>query len=78
MVKKKNMIPFKPIIGLAGAGVALGLGASVVEKTGGPAGGIVAVSKFMPVAGTLVGSYIVYKQVKNLEDVVRQKGRGRR
>ena len=79
--KKKNDLDLiRPAGGLILGGIALGVGSSVVGKIGGSTAvnaqaGLTTFSSFLPVVGTGVGSFIVVRQLRNLEETTRRKRR---
>jgi len=52
---------------MAGTGMALGVGGTVIGKAGGSSAGITAVSGFMPAIGAISGSGAVFRQLKKLK-----------
>jgi len=73
----------RPALGLVGAGVVLGVGSSVVGSVGGATAasaqtGLTTVASFAPVIGTGIGSFIVVRQLRNLQGQVEEQTRRRR
>lgn len=82
MVRKKNkdIGIARPATQLLVGGVVLGVGSSIVGKIGGATAvnaqaGLTTVSSFLPVIGTGLGSFIVVRQLRNLEESIKRKRR---
>ena len=82
--KRRDEIGFvRPAVGLLGAGVAFGVGASLVEGVGGSTAasagkGLAVGASFLPVAATAVGGFIVVRQLQGLQRQVEQQTKRRR
>jgi len=86
MARRKNVNGFgltRPALGLVGAGLVLGVGSSVLGKVGGSTataaqGGLTTFASFTPVIATGIGSFIVIRQLQNLQAQVESQTRRRR
>jgi len=70
--KRDDLGLIKPAIVLTGVGIGLGVGSSVVGSVGGSTaaaaqGGLTSAASFLPVAGTVVGSFVVVRQLQGLQ-----------
>jgi len=75
--RKKNeglgiIMPTRDIV--VGASI-LGIGATVVARTGGPTAGISAAASFLPVIGVTVGGGLALRQLRSLQQQTKRKRR---
>ena len=63
----------KPVMGLAGASIGIGLGSSVVEKAGGSAAPLATMGKHLPIAGKVVGGNIMINTLLNFREDINKK-----
>lgn len=61
--KRRLNMGVRPVIGLAGTSIALGLSSRAVSGLGGNTRGLTAASSFLPVAGSVIGAGLVLEQV---------------
>ena len=68
-MKRKNILnssPIKTAVGVAGFGLATGLGAKVVSSAGGDASGVAALAGFAPALGAIGGAKVTLDMLNDL------------
>ena len=63
----------RPARDIVVGGSILGIGATVVARTGGPTAGISAAASFLPVVGVTVGGGLALRQLRNLQGQTKRK-----
>jgi len=67
----------RPARDLVIGGSVLGIGATIVARTGGSAAGLSAAASFLPVVGVTVGSGLALRQLRRLQSQEKRKRRTR-
>lgn len=63
---------------LVGTGATLGIGTQIVQRTGGPTGGLQTFAQFQPVVGTAVGAKTTLNALKTFQPTNKRKKRSRK